>query len=119
VRRAVLLSAAVAVAVAGCGAGGDDGGDAATEAMVLETCAPGQDDPIEVEVCECAFDELRERFDAEALEDLDRQLRDEPDTVPAAVREVVLDCAFGRVAPPTTKQPTTTSSASSTTTSQP
>ena len=85
--------------------------------MVLETCAPGGD-PVETEVCECAFDEVRERFDADGLDRLDRQLRDDPDTVPAAVQEAVLACGFDRVSPPTTKQaetsttrprPTTTS----------
>lgn len=75
--------------------------------MVLETCAPGGD-PVETEVCECAYETVRERYDAEELERLDQQLRDDPDTVPADVQEAVLACAFDRVSPPTTEPPTTT-----------
>ena len=84
--------------------------------MVLETCAPGGD-PVETEVCECAFDAVSERFDAAALDRLDRQLRDDPDTVPAAVQEAVLECGFDRVSPPTTKPPETTSSSATSSTS--
>jgi hypothetical protein len=93
-----------------------DGGSDATEAMVLETCAPGGD-PVETEVCECALRELRTSFDAEALDRLDRQLRDDPDTVPPEVQQVVLECGFDRVSPPTTKPATTTSSITTSTTS--
>jgi hypothetical protein len=115
VRRAVLL-AALALATAACG-DTDDGGEDAVEAMVLETCAPGGD-AVESEICRCAYDELRQRLSAEELERLDRQLRDDPDTVPAEVQEVVLACGFGLVAPPTTKATTSTStSMSSSTTS--
>ena len=107
-----------AVALSSCGST-DDGGERATERMVLETCAPGGDDPIETEVCECAYEELAARLDAEELEDLDRQLRDDPETIPVAVQEAVLECAFAPVAPPTTKTPTTSSPASSSTTTTP
>lgn len=84
--------------------------------MVLETCAPGGD-AVETRVCECAFDELSERFDADQLERLDRQLRDDPGTVPDAVQAAVLDCEFELIAPPPT--PTTGRSSTTTTTSSP
>lgn len=106
---------AVALLLAGCGDGVVDGGEDAVEAMVLETCAPGST-PVESEVCRCAYRELRERYDAEELEDLDRQLRDDPETVPAEVQEVVLACGFAVVAPPTTEATTTTSTTSTTST---
>ncbi len=113
--RGRLLVAAAALFVGACGAT-DDGGSDATESMVLETCAPGSV-PVEEDVCRCAFDELRDRFDDEALERLDRQVRDEPDTIPPEVQEVVLACGFEVVAPPTTKPATTTTTATSSSTS--
>jgi hypothetical protein len=115
VRRRVLLTLTFVVAAAACGADTDDGGAGAVEAMVLETCAPSRD-PIEAEVCQCALDELQIRFDADALEELDRQLRDDPETIPPEVQEIVLDCGFERVSPPAPKpeESTTTSSTAST-----
>lgn len=100
------------VLAAGC-SGADDGGAGATRSMVLETCAPGGD-AVETEVCECAYDELADRYDADELERIDRQVRDDPDNVPAEVQAIVLDCGFEQVAPPTTK-PTTSTSTTSTT----
>lgn len=117
-RRLLLLVALAATATA-CGDGAEDGGADATRSMVLETCAPGGD-PVEVEICRCAHDELAERYDADALADLDQDLRDDPETVPDAVEEIVLGCAFERVAPPPTPttrpKPTTTSSSTTSTT---
>ena len=114
--RRVLVAAAVLLTAAACESSSDDGDEGATEAMVLETCAPDRD-PVELDVCECAFQELRDRFDDEALERLDRELRDDPDTVPPEVQEVVLACGFERVSPPTTKPPSTTTSGASSTSS--
>ena len=109
-RGRVLLT--LAVAAAACGVDSGDGATGAVEAMVLETCAPSRD-PIESEVCQCALDELERRFDDAELEALDRQLRDDPETIPADVQEVVLDCGFERVSPPAPKPPESTSSSSS------
>ena len=99
-RRRVLAAAAVAtgLAVGACG-DNDDFNRAATEAMVLETCAPSGE-PLEVEVCRCAFATVTETYDDDALERLDRRLRDEPDQLPADVQEAVLDCAFEVLEPP-------------------
>jgi hypothetical protein len=99
----------MAALAGGCGDDPADGGADATAAMVLETCAPGGD-PVETEVCECAYRELTERFDDAQLEDLDRELRDDPETVPPEIRQVVLDCGFERVAPPTSKPAATSTS---------
>ena len=117
-RRRVLLATVLALSAAACDSASDDGDEGATEAMVLETCAPDRD-PVELDVCECAFEELRDRFDDEALERLDRELLDDPDTVPPEVQEVVLACGFERVSPPTTKPPTSTSTSTSTTLRRP
>ena len=114
--RRVLLAAALLLSAAACESSSDDGEAGATEAMVLETCAPSRD-PVELDVCECAYEALRERFDDEALERLDRELLDDPESVPPEVQEIVLACGFERVAPPTTKPSTTTTSSSSSTTS--
>jgi len=112
VRRAVLLIAVLGAAAA-C-AEVDDGGAGATEAMVLETCAPGAD-PAEVAVCRCAYERLADQLDADALAELDRDARDDPETVPPLLQEAVLACLFERVAPPPTKAPATTSTTSSST----
>jgi hypothetical protein len=116
VRRSVrvALGLVAALAVASC-ADTDDGGDGATESMVLETCAPG-DVPVEEDVCRCAFDTLTDRLDADELERLDQQLRDDPETVPPDVQAAVLECGFAVVAPPTTKPPTPTSTSTPTST---
>ena len=113
-RRPVRLGAlAAAATIAACGSTPEDGGPTAIEAMVLASCAPSGD-PVETEVCECAYTELGERFDAEELERLDRELLDDPDTVPAEVREVALACGFERISPPTTKPPVETSTTTTT-----
>ena len=114
--RRVLLAAALALAAAACESSPEETDAGATEAMVLETCAPDRD-PVELDVCDCAFRELRDRFDDEALERLDRELLDDPDAVPPEVQEVVLACGFERVSPPTTKPPSTTTSSSTSSTS--
>jgi len=116
VRRRLLVAILVSVSSTACGETADDGGESAVEAMVLETCAPGAD-PVESEVCRCAYRELRERLDGEELERLDRQLRDDPETVPDEVQEVVLACGFEVVTPPTAKPSSTTTPAPSTTAS--
>ena len=117
-RRRVLLGALAALATtASCGSTPEDGGAGATEAMVLASCAPNGD-PVETEVCECAYDELSDRFDADELERLDRELLDDPETVPAEVQEVALACGFERVSPPTTKPPDVSSSSSTPTTTR-
>jgi hypothetical protein len=106
-----LVAAVVATAVlAACGADPDGGPLAteATEAMMLETCAPTAE-PLEVEVCRCAFEAVTEQYDAEELERLDRRLRDEPDQVPPEVQEAILDCTFEVLAPPAAPATTTTS----------
>ena len=72
--------------------------------MVLATCAPGPTRS-RPRCASAPSSELRDRFDDEALERLDRQLRDDPDTVPAEVQEAVLACGFEQVSPPTTKPP--------------
>lgn len=103
-----LVAAVVATAVlAACG-DEQDGGRAATEAMMLETCAPTAE-PLEVEVCRCAFEAVSEQYDDDALERLDRRLRDEPDQLPPDVQEAILDCTFDVLAPPAL--PTTSSTA--------
>jgi hypothetical protein len=102
-RAAPLL---VVVALAACG-DEEDLGRAATEAMVLETCAPSGE-PLEVEICRCAFDAVVDTYDDEELERLDRRLRDEPDQVPVEVQEAILDCTFEVLEPPA--QPTTSTS---------
>lgn len=102
-----MLAAAAAVSLAGCGTGG--GGDDATEALLLETCAPGGAVPLEVRVCRCAFERLAERYDADELARLDQQLRDDPETIPEPVQEAALACTFEAVAPP--EAPTTTTAA--------
>jgi hypothetical protein len=115
VHRAVLLTVGllgVALAGAACGADAADGGIEATEAMMLETCAPGAD-PREVELCRCAWDALVADLDADAIAELDRDVRDDPANVPPALQEAVLGCAFALVAPPPTK-PVSTSSTSTT-----
>jgi hypothetical protein len=90
VRRPVLI-ALLAVAAIGCGDPLVDD-RSATEEVFLETCAPGGT-PIEEEVCRCAFERIVEDLSPAELERLDRNLRDEPDTVPAAVTEAALACA--------------------------
>lgn len=113
-RRPIAAVVVVAAVLgASCGAG-EVGGPEAVRAMVLETCAPGGDE-VQTEVCLCAYEDLQERFDDDELEELDRQLRDDPESVPEAVQDAVLACAFEQVEPPTTAKPTTTSSTTSTT----
>ena len=120
-QRLVRL-AALALLLAACG-DADDGGEEAVRAMVLETCAPGGEtaDPIERDVCLCAYETLRDRLDPGELERLDRRVRDDPENVPAELQEAVLDCAFDVVAPaepkPSTTSTTSRSSSSSSSTS--
>jgi hypothetical protein len=116
VQRAVRHLIAGALAVAALAAGCSDPGPSdleATEAVFLETCAPGGT-PLEERVCRCAFDEITADLSASGLERLDRNLRDDPDTVPPEVTEAALDCAAAPLTPPTARPTTSTSSASTT-----
>lgn len=106
------LIAGVAVAVAALGAGCSDPGPSdleATEAVFLETCAPGGT-PLEERVCRCAFDAITAELSASGLERLDRNLRDDPDTVPPEVTEAALACAAAPLTPPTARPTTSTTS---------
>ena len=60
-------------------------------------------------MCRCAFDTIVEDLSAEQLERLDRNLRDDPETVPAEVTEAALDCAAEPLTPPTPRPTTPTS----------
>ena len=89
-RRSLLIALAV-LGVAGCSDPlPDDRG--ATEQVFLETCAPGGT-PVEEDVCRCAFERIVEELSPAELERLDRNLRDQPGTIPPAVTEAALACA--------------------------
>jgi hypothetical protein len=110
VRPAVLLTAGLAglAVLAACSAEADlDPG--ATEAVFLETCAPGGTE-VEQDVCRCAFERITDGMDTDELRDLDRNLRDDPDTVPREITEAALVCAAEPLTPPTPKPTTTTTS---------
>jgi hypothetical protein len=101
------------VLAAGCSDSGPSDLDA-TEAVFLETCAPGGA-PLEERVCRCAFDTITADLSASGLERLDRNLRDDPDTVPPGVTEAALDCAAAPLTPPTPRPTTSTTSRTTTT----
>lgn len=81
----------------------------ATEAVFLETCAPGGT-PLEDRVCRCAFDTVVADLSVEEIDRLDRNLRDDPDTVPPEVTEAALDCAAAPLTPLTGRPTTSTTS---------
>ena len=110
--RLTLVLAAGALLV-GCG-DAEPSDREATEAVFLETCAPGAT-PLEERVCRCAFERITEDLSASALERLDRNLRDDPDTVPQAVTAAVLECAAEPITPPTPRPTTSTTTSTSTT----
>jgi hypothetical protein len=107
VRRPVQLIALVALAAGAAACGDPSRTDRdVTEAIFLETCAPGGS-PLEVEVCQCAFDRIVDDLDDDELERLDRNLRDEPDVVPPEVTEAALECAAEPLTPSTPRSTTT------------
>ena len=81
----------------------------ATEAVFLETCAPGGT-AVEVDVCRCAFERIVEDLEADELERLDRNLRDDPETIPAEVTEAAIECAAEPLTPPTARATSSTTS---------
>lgn len=98
-RRPVLIAvAAAALALVAVGCSDPLTDRDATERMFLETCAPGGT-PVEQSVCQCAFDRIVDGMSATDLENLDRNLRDEPDTVPPEVTEAALACAAEPLTP--------------------
>jgi hypothetical protein len=115
VRRPVRYLTVVvgAVLAVGCGDPGPTDRQA-TEAVFLETCAPGGT-PLEERVCRCAFEAIAEDLSAAGLERLDRNLRDDPETVPPEVTEAALACAAAPITPPTARPTTSTTDRSSTT----
>jgi hypothetical protein len=91
VRLSRVIAGVTLVAVSlGCSDPSPD--SSATYEVFLETCAPGRV-PLEVRVCECAYDRIVDSLDPGELDDLDRRLRDDPGRLPAAVSEAVLECA--------------------------
>ena len=106
--RGLIAGAGIATLAVAAGCGDPAPSDrAATEAVFLETCAPGGT-PLEERVCRCAFEAIAEDLSAEQLERLDRNLRDDPDTVPAVVTEAALACAAEPLTPPTPRPTTPT-----------
>lgn len=101
---AVVL--AVAISTAACAEPPADN-PAVTERIFLETCAPGRT-PVEEQVCRCAFEAITADLSASALERLDRNLRDDPETVPPEVAAAALDCAAAPLTPPTVAVPSST-----------
>ena len=97
-RRLLIAALAGAVGVAGC-SDPPTADSSATEEVFLETCAPGGT-PVEEEVCRCAFERIVDDLSAAGLERLDRNLRDDPATVPPEVTEAALACASERLTPP-------------------
>ncbi len=108
-RRPVLSAFAVAVAISTTTACAEPPADnpAVTERIFLETCAPGRT-PVEEQVCRCAFEAITADLSPSALERLDRNLRDDPETVPAEVAAAALDCAAVPLTPPTVAVPSST-----------
>ena len=104
--RHLTVALVVVAALAGCSDPAPADLDA-TEAVFLETCAPGGT-PLEESVCRCAFEAITEDLSASALERLDRNLRDDPGTVPPEVAEAALDCAAEPLTPATVRPTTTT-----------
>ncbi len=105
--RIRILAGAVVGAVAILAACGDevpDGYSAATEAVFLETCAAGLGVG-ELAVCECTYDTLVAETPFEEYLALDREVRDDPTTVPPALQAIAVTCAAEAVSPP---DPTTT-----------
>jgi hypothetical protein len=93
--------AATLALVAGCNDDAFTDRDA-TEAVFLETCAPGGT-AVEVDVCRCAFDRIVDDLEADELERLDRNLRDDPETIPAAITAAAVECAAAPLTPPTAR----------------
>ncbi len=106
-RRIRIVTGAVVgavVALAGCGDDLPDGYSAATKAVFLETCAAGLGIG-ELTVCECTYDNLVAETPFEEYLDLDRQVRDDPTTVPPALEAIAVTCAAEALSP---LDPTTT-----------
>ena len=102
---AVALAFAISTAAACTEPPADN--PAVTERIFLETCAPGRT-PVEEQVCRCAFEAITADLSASALERLDRNLRDDPETVPPEVAAAALDCAAAPLTPPTVAVPSST-----------
>ena len=116
-RRAIRHLSALLVVAATAASGCSDPAPAdldATESVFLETCAPGGT-PLEERVCRCTFDAVTADLSASELERLDRNLRDDPGSVPPEVTEAALECAAAPLTPPTARPTTSTTSRATTT----
>lgn len=105
--RVRTVVAGAAMVLAACGEDVPDGYSAATEAVFLETCAAGLGIG-ELAVCECTYDSLVAETPFEEYLALDREVRDDPTTVPPALQAIAVTCAAVALSPlaPTTT-PTT------------
>ncbi len=97
---------AVVLILAACGDDVPDGYSAATEAVFLETCAAGLGTG-EVAVCECTYDTLVAETPFEEYLALDREVRDDPTTVPPALQAIAVTCAAEALSPPAPTRTTT------------
>lgn len=69
-----------------------------TEAIYLETCAPGGLE-LEVEVCRCTYRRIVAEFEPAEVEQLDAALRSDPTAVPAEVTAAAISCAAAPLSP--------------------
>ncbi len=98
--RPLAVAAGLAAAAALMGACADDprGYSDATEAVFLEVCAAGLTAG-GTDVCQCAYDEVVDRYSFAEYEELDRELRDDPEAVSPELQRIVLDCEADVVSP--------------------
>jgi hypothetical protein len=115
-RPLAVVAALVAALVAGCGDPGTDGYSRATEAVFLESCTAGLG-PGGQAVCRCAYDELTRTVPFAEYRRIDRQLRDDPETVPSRISALVTGCTEEVVRPTLPSTTSTTAPPGETTTS--
>jgi hypothetical protein len=91
--RPLSVVVSLLLVAAGCGDRSPTDYSDETEEQFMASCVPSLGES-ERDVCRCAYDEIRSQLSFEEFEELDEQLRDDPDAeLPDDVVDLVAACA--------------------------
>jgi hypothetical protein len=106
--RAVLARAALVAALVGAACSGAPSGyGKQSEAVFMRSCVQTNGQTAE-RLCRCSYDQIVKQIPYDRWKEIDRELRDHPDTVPSDLERIVVACAAEDDGTTTTSGGTTT-----------
>jgi hypothetical protein len=79
----------LALALAACGGGSDGGYGPGERAEFVEACSAGAS----AEACGCFYDRLADEVPHDRFEQVDQQIRDDPQAIPDDIADLAVECS--------------------------